>query len=101
MVAAETGIEELKDKVDTLIVIPNQRLMDVIDKKMTLLDAIHVLRVCLIFACIRVHSNHRCVVRRGWHSNCHIRAHRKDCDAKGLDHPQGTRLPPQGTQAQA
>lgn len=36
---AEEGIANLKDKVDTLIVIPNQRLMDVVDKKMTLLDA--------------------------------------------------------------
>jgi cell division protein FtsZ len=36
---AEAGIEDLKDKVDTLIVIPNQRLMEVVDKKMTLLDA--------------------------------------------------------------
>lgn len=36
---AEEGIEELRDHVDTLIVIPNQRLMDVVDKKMTLLDA--------------------------------------------------------------
>jgi len=39
MQAAEEGIDVLKDKVDTLIVIPNQRLMDVVDKKMTLLDA--------------------------------------------------------------
>src|SRR5260221_13250822 len=39
MQAAEEGIDALKDNVDTLIVIPNQRLMDVIDKKMTLLDA--------------------------------------------------------------
>ena len=39
MQQAEEGIEELKDKVDTLIVIPNQRLMEVVDKKMTLLDA--------------------------------------------------------------
>lgn len=39
MNAAEEGIDLLKDNVDTLIVIPNQRLMDVIDKKMTLLDA--------------------------------------------------------------
>jgi len=37
--SAEEGIELLKDNVDTLIVIPNQRLMDVVDKKMTLLDA--------------------------------------------------------------
>ncbi|MDQ3008540.1 MAG: cell division protein FtsZ [bacterium] len=39
MHSAEEGIADLKDKVDTLIVIPNQRLMDVVDKKMTLLDA--------------------------------------------------------------
>ncbi len=42
MVVAEEGIEELKTKVDTLIVIPNQRLLDVIDRKMTLLDAFKV-----------------------------------------------------------
>ena len=36
---AEEGIATLTDFVDTLIVIPNQRLMDVVDKKMTLLDA--------------------------------------------------------------
>ncbi|MBU1966911.1 cell division protein FtsZ, partial [Patescibacteria group bacterium] len=39
MRTAEEGIEELREKVDTLIVIPNQRLMEVVDKKMTLLDA--------------------------------------------------------------
>lgn len=39
MHSAEEGIMALKDNVDTLIVIPNQRLMDVVDKKMTLLDA--------------------------------------------------------------
>ncbi len=38
-VIAEEGIEKLREFVDTLIVIPNQRLMDVIDKKMTLVDA--------------------------------------------------------------
>jgi cell division protein FtsZ len=42
MVQAEEGIDNLKDKVDTLIVIPNQRLLEVIDKKMTLLDAFRV-----------------------------------------------------------
>lgn len=42
MVSAEEGILNLKDKVDTLIVIPNQRLLDVIDKKMTLRDAFRV-----------------------------------------------------------
>ncbi len=39
MATAEEGIANLKDAVDTLIVIPNQRLMDVVDKKMTFLDA--------------------------------------------------------------
>lgn len=39
MVAAEEGIENLKNKVDTLIVVPNQRLMDVIDKNLTLIEA--------------------------------------------------------------
>lgn len=38
-VIAEDGIEDLRDKVDALIIIPNQRLMDVIDRKMTLVDA--------------------------------------------------------------
>ncbi|MCX6706441.1 MAG: cell division protein FtsZ [Candidatus Woesebacteria bacterium] len=41
-VVAEEGIEKLKDVVDTSIVIPNQRLMDVIDRKMTLLEAFKV-----------------------------------------------------------
>lgn len=36
---AELGIEELKDKVDTLITIPNDRLLQVIDKKTSLFDA--------------------------------------------------------------
>lgn len=35
----ELGIEELKDKVDTLITIPNDRLLQVIDKKTSLNDA--------------------------------------------------------------
>jgi len=39
MQSAEEGIAQLKENVDTLIVIPNQRLMDVVDKKMTLVDA--------------------------------------------------------------
>lgn len=41
-VAAEDGIEKLKETTDTLIVIPNQRLMDVIDRKMTLIEAFKV-----------------------------------------------------------
>ncbi len=42
MVNAEEGIEALKDKVDTLIVIPNQRILDVVDKKVSLLEAFRV-----------------------------------------------------------
>ncbi len=42
MVTAEEGIVNLKDKVDTLIVIPNQRILEVVDKKMTLLEAFQV-----------------------------------------------------------
>lgn len=42
MVTAEEGIESLKDKVDTLIVIPNQRILDVVDKKLSLLEAFRV-----------------------------------------------------------
>ena len=38
-VQAEEGIDQLKEMVDTLIVIPNQRLLDVIKKDQTLLDA--------------------------------------------------------------
>lgn len=41
-VSAEEGIESLKDKVDTLIVIPNQRIMDVVDRKLSLLEAFKV-----------------------------------------------------------
>lgn len=36
---AEEGITKLREKVDALITIPNDRLMQVIDKKTTLLDA--------------------------------------------------------------
>lgn len=39
MAQAERGIAELQDKVDTLIVIPNNRLLDIGDKKTTMLDA--------------------------------------------------------------
>jgi len=41
-IVAEEGIEKLTEVVDTSIVIPNQRLMDVIDRKMTLLEAFKV-----------------------------------------------------------
>lgn len=36
---AEGGIEKLKEKVDTLIVVPNQRILTVIDKKTPILEA--------------------------------------------------------------
>src|SRR3990167_6186290 len=42
MVTAEDGIEELREKVDTLIVIPNQRILDVVDKKVSLLEAFRI-----------------------------------------------------------
>ncbi|MGG1311774.1 cell division protein FtsZ [Cohnella laeviribosi] len=36
---AEQGIEALKDKVDTLIVIPNDRLLEIVDKKTPMMEA--------------------------------------------------------------
>lgn len=37
--AAEDGIQRLKDNVDTLIVVPNQRILQVVDRKTPILDA--------------------------------------------------------------
>jgi cell division protein FtsZ len=39
MDSALKGIAELKDKVDTLIVIPNQKLLDIVDKNISFLEA--------------------------------------------------------------
>lgn len=39
MIVAEDGLEKLKDKVDALIVIPNQRLLEAVEKNMTLQEA--------------------------------------------------------------
>ena len=39
MMNAERGISELKKSVDTLVIIPNQRLLSIIDKKTTLTEA--------------------------------------------------------------
>lgn len=39
---AETGIEELKESVDTLIVIPNDKLLETADKRISLLDSFHM-----------------------------------------------------------
>jgi cell division protein FtsZ len=38
-VQADAGIQRLKEKVDTLIVIPNERLLSLSDKKTTIVDA--------------------------------------------------------------
>ncbi len=38
-VQAETGIQKLKEKVDTLIIIPNERLLQVSDEKTSMLNA--------------------------------------------------------------
>ncbi len=38
-VCAEEGMERLKEKVDTLIVIPNDRLLDIVDKKASIQTA--------------------------------------------------------------
>lgn len=39
MMVAEDGLEKLKDKVDALIIIPNQRLLETVEKNMTLQEA--------------------------------------------------------------
>ena len=39
MTHAEMGIQNLKEKVDTLVIIPNERLLSMVDKKTTLLDS--------------------------------------------------------------
>lgn len=36
---ADEGVANLKDKVDTLIIVPNQRILTIIDKKTSILDA--------------------------------------------------------------
>jgi len=42
MIAADTGIQALADEVDTLIVVPNNRLLSVLDKKTSMVDAFRV-----------------------------------------------------------
>lgn len=39
LIHAEKGVEELKNKVDTLVTIPNDRLLQVADKKTTMVEA--------------------------------------------------------------
>lgn len=38
-IVAEEGIQKLKEKVDTLIMIPNQRILEIIDNKISILEA--------------------------------------------------------------
>jgi len=38
-ITADEGIEKLKEKVDTLIVVPNQKVLQIIDKKTPILEA--------------------------------------------------------------
>jgi cell division protein FtsZ len=38
-IVAEEGVAQLREHVDTLIVIPNQRLLEVVDKKVSLIEA--------------------------------------------------------------
>ena len=40
MANAESGIEKLKENVDTLIVIPNDKLLEIVDRRTTLLEAL-------------------------------------------------------------
>ena len=42
MANAERGIEDLKQEVDALIVIPNQKLLEIADEKMTVMEAFKV-----------------------------------------------------------
>lgn len=39
---AEVGIEELKERVDTMIIIPNDRLLTIIDRKTSLINAFEI-----------------------------------------------------------
>lgn len=42
MAQAESGIELLKEKVDTLVTIPNDKLLEIVDKKTSLMDSLKV-----------------------------------------------------------
>jgi len=39
---AELGLKKLKDSIDTLVVIPNDKLLEISDKKTTMLEAFHL-----------------------------------------------------------
>ncbi|WP_432409468.1 cell division protein FtsZ [Wukongibacter sp. M2B1] len=42
MLHAEKGIEDLKSKVDTLVTIPNDRLLQIVEKKTSMMDAFKI-----------------------------------------------------------
>ncbi|KPU28314.1 cell division protein FtsZ [Caloranaerobacter sp. TR13] len=42
MLHAEKGVEELKSRVDTLVTIPNDRLLQVVEKKTSIMDAFRI-----------------------------------------------------------
>ena len=50
---AEAGIANLKANVDTLITIPNDRLLDIIDKKTSMVDAFRIADDVLSSRCTR------------------------------------------------
>ena len=50
MSQAEDGLEQLKDRVDTLIAIPNQRLLDIVEQATPLLDAFRMADEVLLHA---------------------------------------------------
>ncbi len=38
-ITADEGVQKLKEKVDTLIIVPNQKILQVVDKKTSIIDA--------------------------------------------------------------
>ena len=42
MVNAEKGIQELKERVDTLVTIPNDRLLQIVEKRTSMLEAFRI-----------------------------------------------------------
>lgn len=48
MAVAEEALDELKKEVDTLIVVPNQRLLDVVDRSIPMIEAFSIVNELLI-----------------------------------------------------
>lgn len=48
MVVAQEAIEQLKKEVDTLIVIPNQKLLDIVDRSVTMIESFAMIDELLI-----------------------------------------------------